>query len=62
MRDLADTASWLKLVKPCDALVVVLYTAPERFMRRQIALAALLSKPVVRWWVGSDVLNVVQNP
>jgi hypothetical protein len=62
MRDLADTRTWLKLINACDALVLVLYAAPERFLRRQIALAALLSKPVVRWWVGSDVLSVVQDP
>jgi hypothetical protein len=40
---------------------VVLYGVPDRFFRRQIALAIVLGRPLIRWWVGSDVLNVLQD-
>src|ERR1041385_6635753 len=55
-REFGSTRAWVQLLRACDAVVVVLYDPPVRFLRRQIALATLLSKPVVRWWVGSDVL------
>jgi hypothetical protein len=60
-REFGDTWQWYKLLKTRDAVIVVLYGAPSRFLRRQLALAALLRKPVIRWWVGSDVLNLLHD-
>ena len=60
-REFGDTWEWYKLLKTPDAVIVVQYGAPSRFFRRQLALAALLRKPVIRWWVGSDVLNLLHD-
>jgi hypothetical protein len=57
----ASTIDWLRLVRRSDVVLFVAYTGPGAFMIRQLALAACLGKPIVRWWVGSDVLYCLQD-
>jgi len=58
---LGDTRRWSRLVRTCDAVVVVLYGIPDRWFRRYIALSIVMGRPVIRWWVGTDVFNVLQD-
>jgi hypothetical protein len=57
-----STSEWLQLVRKSDVVLFLGYVGPSLYMIRQLALAASLGKPVVRWWVGSDVLHCVQHP
>src|SRR5262249_55720081 len=54
--------AWLKLLRQTDLVVFVGYHGPHPYLIRQLALAAVLGKPIVRWWVGSDVLHCLQDP
>jgi hypothetical protein len=56
-----SSAAWCQLLGHCDAIVVVLYQAANRYLRRQLAIARALGKPVIRWWVGSDVLSALED-
>ncbi len=55
-----DTLQWVKLSRKYDAVVVVSYAGPSTFIIRQLALATAAGVGVVRWWVGTDVLNAVR--
>jgi hypothetical protein len=57
-----STDGWLRLVRACDVIVYVGYDGPQWYAIRQLALAAALGKPIVRWWVGTDVLQCVTAP
>jgi hypothetical protein len=58
----SSTSGWLRLVRKSDVILFVGYVGPSLYTIRQLALAASLGKPVVRWWVGSDVLHCLQHP
>jgi hypothetical protein len=52
---------WVREARASDAVVCIGYhTAPGLFIR--IHLASLLGKPVIRWWVGTDVYNALTSP
>ncbi len=53
---------WAELLFWADVIIVVDYTGPGTFRLRQLARAAILGKPIIRWWVGSDVLHVLEEP
>jgi hypothetical protein len=51
----------MTLARESDVIVFVGYHGPAPYMIRQLALAASIGKPIVRWWVGSDVLHCVKD-
>lgn len=56
-----STANWIKSVRECDAIIVVNYDGPDPFLIRQLSLAVTLGCPIIRWWVGTDVLYCLQH-
>ncbi|MBA2685706.1 MAG: hypothetical protein H0U66_14575 [Gemmatimonadaceae bacterium] len=59
VRDLTRR-EWLRVLRSAEAIVVVRYHAIPTYFLSQLAMAVALDVPVVRWWVGSDVLNVLE--
>jgi hypothetical protein len=57
-----STISWLSAVRNCHAIVWVGYHGPDLYLVKQLALAVGLGRPVIRWWVGSDVLHCLCDP
>lgn len=57
-----DTRDWLRLVTAADVIIVVKYGASNFFFRRQLSLAVAKGTPAIRWWVGTDVYNVLNDP
>jgi hypothetical protein len=56
-----STQKWLKRVLEHDAIIFVEYSRPELHLQRQFHLAQLLGRPVIRWWVGSDVYKCLRS-
>lgn len=52
---------WLRVLRSAEAIVVVRYDAIPTYFLSQLAMAVALDVPIVRWWVGSDVLNVLER-
>lgn len=50
---------WLRVLRSAEAIVVVSYHAIEPYLLSQLATAVALDVPIIRWWVGTDVLNVI---
>jgi hypothetical protein len=59
--ELFCTKAWLRLVWDADAIVFIGFDGPCRRRVRQLAIATALGRPVVRWWVGTDVLTCLEN-
>ena len=57
----AATATWLREVRRARAVVVVMYSPPCASLLYKLALAGAMGRPVLRWWVGTDVLNCLQE-
>ena len=57
-----STKSWINDVQNCDAIIWVGYHGPDLYIVKQLALAVTLGCPVIRWWVGSDVLHCLCDP
>jgi hypothetical protein len=57
----ASTADWLRLLRRSDVVLYVGYSGPGPYTIRQLALAGCIGKPIVRWWVGSDVLYCTED-
>lgn len=57
-----STSSWLTAVRNCDIVVWVNYHGPDPYLTKQLALAVALGRPLIRWWVGSDVLYCLCEP
>lgn len=57
----SSTAEWVRLCRGASAVVVLHYDGLDSFALRQWAIASALGVPVVRWWIGTDVMNVLQN-
>ena len=51
---------WVALVRRADLLIYVGYLPRTDWAIRRFALAAALGRPVVRWWVGTDVYNALR--
>lgn len=61
--DALDTRRWLSICRGAAAIVLVAYDGPNELILRQLALAtAVGGVPVVRWWVGTDVLRCISEP
>ena len=57
-----NTREWVRLCRQASVLVVVKYDQLDLFFTRQLAIAVALGRPVIRWWVGTDVLQILENP
>jgi hypothetical protein len=60
--ELDDPARWNRLMAWADIIIVVDYMGPGSMRLRQLARAAWRGKKIVRWWVGSDVLHISEQP
>lgn len=52
---------WLRMLRSAEAIVVVYYHALETYALSQLATAVALDVPIIRWWVGTDVLNAITD-
>lgn len=59
---LCDTRGWLSQARAHDIGIFLNYGDAWAYFARQLSLAAAAGLPLVRWWVGSDVLNCIENP
>lgn len=50
---------WVEVVRLARAILVVAYGQIEVYVLSQLATAVAMDVPIVRWWVGTDVLNAV---
>ena len=57
-----STGAFIRRALVADALLCVAYDGPSAPLIRRLALTAALGRPVLRWWVGTDVLNVLRDP
>ncbi len=57
----AATATWLQEVRQAQAVVVVMYSPPSASLLYKLAMAAAMGRPILRWWVGTDVLKCLQE-
>ena len=61
--EVLDTARWLTTCRTATAIIVVAYDGPNEVLLRQLCLATAIARvPVVRWWVGTDVLRCITDP
>jgi hypothetical protein len=58
---LAGGRQWLREVLNTDAVVHIEYADPDPYSARQLAIAIVLGRPVLRWWVGTDVLLCLRD-
>jgi hypothetical protein len=58
---LVSGKAWLRAVRKTDAVIHLEYDEQDAYSARQLAIAAALGRPVVRIWVGTDVLLCIQN-
>lgn len=52
---------WLRVLRSAEAIVIVRYHEIPTYFLSQLAMAVALDVPIIRWWVGSDVLNVLER-
>ena len=50
---------WVELVRHARAILLVTYGTLEPYLLSQLATAVAMDVPIVRWWVGTDVLNAI---
>lgn len=60
-KEFQDTSEWIRKLKWCDVVVAVYQDAPGTYLTRQLSFAVILGKPVVRWWIGTDVLLALDS-
>jgi len=53
---------WARLCRRASVLIMVNYYYLDTFLVRQLAVAVSLGRPLVRWWVGTDVFNALERP
>jgi len=53
---------WMETVHGARAILLVTYGEIEVYVLSQLATAVAMDVPIVRWWVGSDVLNATTRP
>ena len=52
---------WRRDLRSARAIVLLHYQALDGYLLSQLAMAVALGVPVIRWWVGTDVLNVITS-
>jgi hypothetical protein len=50
---------WVRLVRSARAILLVSYNEMDVYLLSQLATAVAMDVPIVRWWVGTDVLNAI---
>jgi hypothetical protein len=50
---------WIRVLRSAEAVVLLHYQSIDAYLLSQLATAVALDVPIVRWWVGTDVLNVI---
>ncbi|MBK5189306.1 MAG: hypothetical protein JJD97_13775 [Gemmatimonadaceae bacterium] len=52
---------WIKLLRSAQAVLLVSYGELNGYLVSQLATAVAMNVPIVRWWVGTDVLNAISR-
>ncbi|MDB4910450.1 MAG: hypothetical protein JWO39_1273, partial [Gemmatimonadetes bacterium] len=50
---------WVRLVRFAKAILFLTYNEVDVYLISQLATAVAMDVPIVRWWVGTDVLNAI---
>jgi len=58
----SSTTEFLRQTRGAQAAVLVTYSPRSKYYLRQVALLAAAGIPIVRWWVGTDVLVACTEP
>jgi hypothetical protein len=53
---------WVDTVRGARAILLLTYGQIEVYVLSQLATAVAMDVPIVRWWVGTDVLNAISKP
>jgi len=61
-RAAASTKEWIRVIRKVDLINYVGYGAVGDWFIRLTRIARALGTPLIRWWVGTDVLNALQDP
>jgi hypothetical protein len=56
-----ERAPWIRLLRSAKAVLLLSYGEVSGYVLSQLATAVAMGVPVVRWWVGTDVLNVISR-
>ena len=54
-------SDWVKLLRSAKAVLLMSYREVGGYALSQLATAVAMDVPIVRWWVGTDVLNVITH-
>lgn len=52
---------WIRLLRSAKSILFVSYAKVPAYLLSQLATAVAMDVPIIRWWVGTDVLNVVSQ-
>jgi hypothetical protein len=50
---------WVRLLRSAKAILLVSYNEVDVYLLSQLATAVAMDVPIIRWWVGTDVLNAI---
>ena len=50
---------WVRLLRSATLILLVSYEGIDPYLLSQLATAVAMDVPIVRWWVGTDVLNAL---
>ena len=53
---------WVEMVRAARAILLLTYGQIDVYVLSQLATAVAMDVPIVRWWVGTDVLNAITQP
>ena len=53
---------WADAVRAARAILLLTYAQIDVYVLSQLATAVAMDVPIVRWWVGTDVLNAISRP
>jgi hypothetical protein len=57
----ASMRDWFRTLCNCDVVVVLFYGDFSDRVEAHLAAAAVMGLPIIRWWMGSDVLDCGMN-
>ena len=53
---------WADTVRVARSILLLTYAQIDVYVLSQLATAVAMDVPIVRWWVGTDVLNAISRP
>ncbi|MCP3428495.1 hypothetical protein [Opacimonas viscosa] len=59
--DTSNFSFYFNILKKVNIVIFLDYDGPQEYRVRNYAIAKLLNKKIVRWWVGSDVLFCLED-